>query len=94
MHNIVCERSKMENQLVYIGAQVPVELDLAVRIVAAHARTDKSNIMRIALQEYIAKHNPKILNVTYLQPTPDCIPVPVVEVERAETLEEEVERRR
>ena len=76
-----------EQKTTFMNTLVPVDLDRRIRLVAAQERLPRSEIVRIACEEFLIRYNGvdhKISNISYLQPTPDCTPVPVIEVEQVD----------
>jgi hypothetical protein len=50
----------------FVNTQVPISLDAILRLIAAQQKVSRSDIVRAALEEYVARH--REMNVVVLQP--------------------------
>jgi hypothetical protein len=71
-----------EEEKVFVNVQVPEGMDMILRELAAKKRTSRSDIVRIAISEYIDKY--RVVGVSELPGPSDgskYTPVPVILVE-------------
>jgi hypothetical protein len=69
----------MPKDFVYVNALVPIEDDIALRFIGAQMRINRSELVRLAIKEFIER-NEDVVKVTTLPGPRGSAVVPVVEV--------------
>ena len=69
----------MERNQVYVNTLVPIENDIALRMIGGQLRMNRSELVRLAIKEFIER-NEDVVKVTTLPGPKGATPVPVVEV--------------
>jgi hypothetical protein len=69
----------MPKDNVFVNTLVPLEDDIALRFIGAQMRMNRSELVRLAIKEFIER-NEDVVKVTTLPGPKGATPVPVVEV--------------
>lgn len=66
----------MAEELTFANTQITIELDSKIRAIAAQRRISRSEVVRMAIESFIAKY--EVISITDLPHPPDAEPVPLV----------------
>ena len=69
----------MAKSTIFLNTQVPVETDLALRMISQRLQVSRSDVVRAAIIEYLKRFE-DVIKVTTLPHPENATPVPVVEV--------------
>lgn len=70
----------MADELTFVNTQVTTELDMKLRRLAAEQRVSRSEIVRIAIEKYLAEYT--VVSIDVLPGPDDAEVIPVVTVTR------------